>query len=200
MSIKLTRLVIDNYNLPLRLKPLLVLLAFTSRNDDGTGIYTAVEKLAQQLGVKHRETVSKWLAEAEQLGFVRTIHRGGRRSSAKGVVRGIKSQRALVVETIAAFGCNSPVTKQAHLVTGRLHSTDAPCNSSVTHKDYRAKRKTVETKKDLSLMTSTPSPAAPASTDGDYVFLTGIDRPGLEEQIDRASGPRRRRPKKGAKK
>jgi len=100
MSVDLVNTVLRS-QVPARLRLLLVVLAFRAHND-GTHLWIGIERLGVELGV-HRATASRLLAEAERLGFIRTVRRGGRWRTVKGRLLGRHADRVLDVARIEAY-------------------------------------------------------------------------------------------------
>ena len=104
MSVKLTRIVLNHASphIPKHWRPVLIVLAFTAKRDDGSGIWIGAATIADYLGW-HRVTVSRILAEMTAAGLLRTIKRGGRRRTAKGRTIGRHTERVLDARAIETY-------------------------------------------------------------------------------------------------
>jgi hypothetical protein len=207
MARRLFQTVLDHPHLPMRLKHLLMVLAWTAKHEDGTGIFIGIEKLARKLGTRHRQTATRLIAYAASADLVRVERRGGHRRGDCKV-----TYRALNVEKILAFG----PTERAHFEalspadrvrfrrsnqetqrfpdlpessnqeTQRLPDRSQSGNPAVASIDSRSKRQTVTEEKPIDLRKlSAPSPKGSVGDDDDEPFGVFLDHPELWEQLSR---------------
>lgn len=108
--------------LPRHLRFAAAVLAMVAK-DTGDGIYIGTDTLAKYLGLQHRQTAGKLLAELEALGVLETVKRGGRWRGSKSKVTARHSSRRLNVAALEAFGRNCTVARSGDHVTAELPDT-----------------------------------------------------------------------------
>jgi hypothetical protein len=120
--------------LPRHLRFAAVVLAMIAE-DEGDGIYIGTDTLAEYLGLQHRQTAGKLLAELEALGVLETVKRGGRwRGSSAKVTARHSSRRLNVAALEAAFGRNRTVASSADHATGLLR--DVPDHATAQLREH----------------------------------------------------------------